>query len=319
VTFNDIATPFSFGTQFNFHANSDTDLTTKTVSQNPAVVDTQVCTVTDCSPASSQDTSNPNDTADFFILFPPGNPKIDSITPASGPQGTEVTITGENLGCVTDIAFGTTEAVDFSNAEALLDCGSTNTVVVKAPPHPVGTVQVSLNTVESVVTPGVPPATGTFTYTTPPKEILTVHKSGSGSGKVTSSPAGISCGATCSIGFAQGTTVTLRAKAARGSTFSGWSGACKGKSTCKITVNAATSVTAKFTGKRCVVPKVKGKKLSAAKRALKAHFCRAGKIKHAFSTKVKKGRVISSKPGKGKHLKHNAKVRLTVSKGKKHH
>jgi hypothetical protein len=320
VTFNDIATPFSFGTQYNFSANSNTDLTTKTVAQNPAVVDTQLCTVTDCSQPSSQNPDNPNDTADFFILFPPGNPKIDSITPASGPStgGTEVTITGENLGCVTDISFGTTEAVDFSNAEALLDCGSTNTVTVKTPPHPVGTVQVSLNTVESVVTPGVPAATGTFTYTTPPKEILSVHKSGSGSGKVTSAPAGISCGATCSVGFPQGTSVTLTAKAAKGSTFSGWSGACKGKTTCKLTVTAATSVTAKFTGKPCVVPKLKGKKLSAAKRALKAHFCRAGKIKHAFSKRVKKGRVISSKPGKGKHLKHNAKVRLTVSKGKHH-
>src|SRR6185437_15039296 len=202
VTFNDIATPFSFGTQFNFHASSDTDLTTKTVSQNPAVVDTQLCTVTDCSPASSQ---NANDTADFLVLFPPGNPKIDSITPASGPStgGTEVTITGKNLGCVTDISFGTVQAEDFSNAEALLDCGSTNTVTVKTPPHPVGPVTVSLNTVESVVTPGVPAATGSFTYTTPPKEILTVHKRGSGSGKVTSSPAGISCGATCSVGFAQ--------------------------------------------------------------------------------------------------------------------
>ncbi|HEY3551561.1 MAG TPA: protease pro-enzyme activation domain-containing protein [Gaiellaceae bacterium] len=318
VTFNDIATPFSFGTQFNFHPNSDTDLTTKTVSQNPAVVDTQLCTVTDCSPASSL---NPNDTADFFILFPPGNPKIDSITPASGPStgGTEVTITGQNLGCVTDIAFGTVQAEDFSNDEALLDCGSTNMVTVKAPPHPVGPVTVSLNTVESVVTPGVPAATGSFTYTTPPKEILTVHKSGTGSGKVTSSPKGISCGSTCSVGFAQGTSVILRAKAARGSTFSGWSGACKGKSTCKVTVNAKTSVTAKFKGKPCVVPNVKGKKLAAAKRTLEAHFCSAGKIRHAFSSKVKKGRVISQKPKKGKHLKHNGKVRLTVSKGKKHH
>jgi beta-lactam-binding protein with PASTA domain len=67
-----------------------------------------------------------------------------------------------------------------------------------------------------------------------------------------------------------------------------------------------------------VVPKVKGKTLSAAKRALKAHACTTGKIKHAFSSKVKKGRVISQKPKAGKHLKHNAKVGLTVSRGKKH-
>jgi len=114
--------------------------------------------------------------------------------------------------------------------------------------------------------------------------------------------------------------VTLTAKAAAGSAFAGWSGACSGTSTCTVTTNSTTSVTAKFTAKLkpCVVPKVKAKTLSAAKRALKAHSCRAGKIKHAFSSKVKKGRVISQKPKPGKHLKHGGKVNLVVSKGKKH-
>ena len=205
----------------------------------------------------------------------------------------------------------------FSNVEALLDCGSTNSVTFTAPTHPVGPVTVSLDTVESLAT-GAPAATGSFTYTAPPKEILTVHKAGSGSGKVTSAPAGISCGATCSVGFVKGLPVTLTAKASKGSTFSGWSGACTGRTTCKVTVNAPTSVTAKFTGKPCIVPKVKGKTLSAAKRALRAHFCSAGKITHAFSNRVRKGRVISQRPKPGKHLRHNGKVRLTVSRGKKH-
>lgn len=314
VTFNDAGAPFSFGTQYDFTANSNTDLTTKTVPQNPAVVDTQLCTITDCSRATF---GNGGDTADLFFLFPPGNPKIDSVTPASGPPGTDVTITGENLGCVTNIEFGRAEAVTFSNVEALLDCGSTNSVTVTAPTHPVGPVTVSLDTVESLAT-GAPAATGSFTYTAPPKEILTVHKAGSGSGKVTSAPAGISCGATCSVGFVKGLPVTLTAKASKGSTFSGWSGACTGRTTCKVTVNAPTSVTAKFTGKPCIVPKVKGKTLSAAKRALRAHFCSAGKITHAFSNRVRKGRVISQRPKPGKHLRHNGKVRLTVSRGKKH-
>jgi hypothetical protein len=313
VTFNDAGTPFSFGTQYNFTANSDTDLTTKTVSQNPAVVDTQACTVTDCSTPTFVENG---ETADLFFLFPPGNPKIDAVSPASGPPGAEVTITGENLGCVTNIEFGTAEAETFSNVEALLDCGSTNAVTVTAPPHAAGPVTVSLDTVESLAT-GAPAATGSFTYTAPPKETLTVHRSGNGAGKVTSSPAGITCGATCSHGFPQGTSVTLTAKASIGSAFSGWSGACTGRTTCKVTVQAATSVTARFTGKRCVVPRVKGKTLSAAKRALKAHACSAGKITHAFSSRVKKGRVISQKPTAGRHLKHNAKVRLTVSKGKR--
>jgi hypothetical protein len=69
----------------------------------------------------------------------------------------------------------------------------------------------------------------------------------------------------------------------------------------------------------CVVPKVKGAKLKAAKGKIRAADCSVGKIKHAFSKTVKKGRVISQKPkpNKDKTLKHGAKVNLVVSKGKR--
>ena len=75
---------------------------------------------------------------------------------------------------------------------------------------------------------------------------IAVSKSGRGKGKVTSSPAGIACGKACTHGYAYGTSVTLKAKAAKGSRFSGWSGACKGKRGCTITVKADTRVKAKF-------------------------------------------------------------------------
>jgi endo-1,4-beta-xylanase len=77
---------------------------------------------------------------------------------------------------------------------------------------------------------------------------LTVTKSGSGSGTVTSSAGGINCGATCSASLASGTAVTLTASAAAGSTFGGWSGACTGTGTCIVTMTAAQSVSAAFTG-----------------------------------------------------------------------
>jgi phospholipase C len=71
----------------------------------------------------------------------------------------------------------------------------------------------------------------------------------SGSGTVTSNPAGINCGQTCTANFAQGTAVTLTATSSNGFGFGGWSGACSGTTTtCSITLNAATSVTAKFVG-----------------------------------------------------------------------
>jgi hypothetical protein len=79
---------------------------------------------------------------------------------------------------------------------------------------------------------------------------LTISKSGKGKGKVTSSPRGIACGKTCSHGYAYGRVVTLKAKAAKGSTFSGWSGACKGRRKCKVTTNDNVVVKAKFVRRR---------------------------------------------------------------------
>ena len=76
---------------------------------------------------------------------------------------------------------------------------------------------------------------------------LTVAKAGTGSGTVTSSPAGISCGADCSEPYNSGTVVTLSQTATAGSTFAGWSGACTGTGACQVTMDAAKSVTATFT------------------------------------------------------------------------
>jgi hypothetical protein len=60
---------------------------------------------------------------------------------------------------------------------------------------------------------------------------------------VTSNPAGIACGATCSAAYDYNTSVTLTAAAATGSTFTG----CSGTGTCVVTMDAAKSVTANFT------------------------------------------------------------------------
>ena len=77
---------------------------------------------------------------------------------------------------------------------------------------------------------------------------LDVMALGSGSGTVTSSPMGITCGAICSASFASGTTVTLTARPAAGSAFTGWTGGgCSGTEPCTVTVSAATTVTATFT------------------------------------------------------------------------
>jgi len=97
------------------------------------------------------------------------------------------------------------------------------------------------------------PLTATYDYVTytPPGSAgyaLSVSKAGSGAGTVTSTPAGINCGGTCSATYPSGTTVTLSASPATGSTFGGWSGACTGTGSCVVTMTAARTVTATFNG-----------------------------------------------------------------------
>jgi hypothetical protein len=90
--------------------------------------------------------------------------------------------------------------------------------------------------------------------TTLPTQVLTVVAGGSGSGTVTSVPAGIACsGGTCNAAFVSGTQVTLLPTADANSVFAGWSGACSGTGNCTVTLNGPVSVTATFTG----VPPVK--------------------------------------------------------------
>ncbi|MEO8461058.1 MAG: hypothetical protein ABI451_11060, partial [Dokdonella sp.] len=83
--------------------------------------------------------------------------------------------------------------------------------------------------------------------TAPPSYSLTLQRTGTGAGTITSNPSGINCGSTCQAGFAANTSVTLTAIASSGSQFAGWSGACSGaSSTCSVTMSAAKSITATF-------------------------------------------------------------------------
>jgi photosystem II stability/assembly factor-like uncharacterized protein len=88
---------------------------------------------------------------------------------------------------------------------------------------------------------------GLFKTQSGSSDLLTVTKSGTGSGSVFSSPAHISCGATCSAPFITGTSVILTAMSESSSTFAGWNGVCSGTGTCTVTMDAAKSVEAVFT------------------------------------------------------------------------
>jgi hypothetical protein len=88
--------------------------------------------------------------------------------------------------------------------------------------------------------------TVTGSATSPTGATLVITRNGTGAGTVTSTPAGITCGSTCTETVGAGASVTLGAAAASGSTFSGWSGGCSGTAACALTLNADTTVTATF-------------------------------------------------------------------------
>ena len=76
---------------------------------------------------------------------------------------------------------------------------------------------------------------------------VTVVRTGLGNGSVTSSPAGIACGMTCSASFPSSSTVVLTETPTGGAVFVGWSGGgCSGTGTCTLTPTSATTVTATF-------------------------------------------------------------------------
>ena len=67
--------------------------------------------------------------------------------------------------------------------------------------------------------------------------------------------------------------------------------------------------------KTCTVPNVVGDTLAAAKAALKKANCSTGTVTNKASSKVAKGKVISSSPKAGTKHKAGTKVKLTVSSG----
>jgi hypothetical protein len=82
--------------------------------------------------------------------------------------------------------------------------------------------------------------------------------------------------------------------------------------------SSAVTISALPPPPKCIVPKVVGKRLTKAKALIRARHCRVGKVKRAYSRKVRKGRVISQKPKPRKVLRNGGKVNLVVSRGRRH-
>lgn len=67
--------------------------------------------------------------------------------------------------------------------------------------------------------------------------------------------------------------------------------------------------------RRCLVPRVRGKTLRAARTAIVRNRCRVGRIERRFSTRMRAGRVVSQRPRAGARLAAGTRIHLVVSKG----
>ena len=83
------------------------------------------------------------------------------------------------------------------------------------------------------------------------RPLLTVQKTGTGIGNVTSAPAGINCGTRCQSDFAGGTALSLTATKSTDAThrvnFDGWTGSCQAAgNSCSLTLTNDTIIKAEF-------------------------------------------------------------------------
>lgn len=188
-----------------------------------------------------------------------------SLPQITGPASATAWETDLGLSVTTGIdaeGYPTTWQVDYGTSPSELNSSTTSQDVLVWPNGPVsvfmdvpsdGTLQpnrvyywqiVATNTLGTTKSTISPITLGTLSYP------LTVYVSGNGSGTVTSSPVGITCGQTCSHDFATDSKVTLTANASPGSTFVTWGGGgCSGTGTCTVTMGSAETVAAEFKAK----------------------------------------------------------------------
>jgi uncharacterized repeat protein (TIGR02543 family) len=156
-----------------------------------------------------------------------------ALTVATSPSGGG-SVTGNGINCGADCGEsyldGTSVTLSAAPATGYAFAGWSGACT-----NPSGTCTVSMTADRNV--------TAMFVLT--PK-VLTVTKSPSGGGTVTSTPGGIDCGADCSESYTHGTSVVLGASPATGYTFTGWSGACTGTGLCTLSMTADRNVTATF-------------------------------------------------------------------------
>jgi hypothetical protein len=175
-----------------------------------------------------------------FTVSPTGSIAFGNVAVGSFADRT-VVIQNVSSGTLSGAASATSPFAIVSGGSFSVSPGASHNVVVRFRPTTVGTVAANLTLTgggDSIS------ASVTGTGTTVAAPTVTVNRTGSGT--VTSTPAGIACGSTCSFTVPAGSQVTLAAAAASGSQFSGWTGPCTGTGSCSVTVNGDVTIGATF-------------------------------------------------------------------------
>jgi hypothetical protein len=287
-----------------------------------------------------------NTAADDYTYTLP--PTVTSIVPDEGSTagGTAVTITGTDLTGATEVKYGST-AVTCTGVVATCKVESPTEIKATTPAHVAGTVDVR------AVTPGGESAVNApgdqFTFIAPPAVTAVTPAKGptTGGNQVEITGLRLTAASKVEFGttvvddseFTENTDTTIRVNApahvagtvdVRVTTIGGTSGNfAQDNYTYEVPVPVPPTPAGGGSGSGsstandspppnqppCVVPKLKGMSLAAAKSALAKAHCKTGKV---TKPKAKKGKklgplvVKSSTPGAGATLPANSKVNLKL-------
>jgi hypothetical protein len=210
-------------------------------------------TVTGAYALRARATDNRGATTDSVIVnvtitnTPPPNqaPTVSITAPANNSAATVGTAV--NISATAADSDGTVARVEFFVGATKIGEATTAPYAFTWTPTAAGTFSLTARASDNSNAVTTSAGVSVIVSAAPVLPTLTVGKTGSGGGSVSSNPSGINCGPTCSSTFSTNAQVTLTATPDTLSTFAGWAGACSGNvNVTTVTMSSSTSCTAIF-------------------------------------------------------------------------
>jgi uncharacterized repeat protein (TIGR01451 family) len=210
-------------------------------------------------------------------------------------------------------ADGTSYGADQAFTTAGAPPGADVALKISAAPHP-ATIGRRLTYTLTVTNRGPAAAAAVIARDPLPPGLTLVSASASQGSCTAKRPVRCELGSLASGASATVTLVTRPKTAGRISNTASVSAATPDPDTSNNSATAAIAVK----GPPCVVPNVKRKPLTVARKAIRRAHCSVGKVRLTYSPKVRRGRVIAQRPAPRTHLHYRGRVNLLVSHGPRH-